>query len=108
MRRTELIPQTTEAINAGKVFYHFSMMRKEEGAPSVNKEHQICFFESHFAEMKYGWISGSAGEENGNLQFMVGGSGLWEVEWVADVWHNVAYEIVRLSSLFPSLFSYVP
>lgn len=103
MRRTELIPQTTAAINSGKVFYHFSMMRKEENAPSPNKEHQICFFESHFTEMKYGWISGQAGEENVNLQFMVGQQGLWETEWVADVWHNIAYEIV--SFFFPfSLF----
>lgn len=94
MRRTELIPQTTAAINEGKVFYHFSMMRKDENAPSTNKEHQIAFFESHFTEMKYGWISGDQGEENVNLQFMVGGQGLWEAEWEADVWHNIAYEIV--------------
>lgn len=101
MRRTELIPQTSAGINQGKVFYHFSMMRKEENAPSKNKEHQICFFESHFVEMKYGWISGQQGTENGNLQFMVGQQSLWEKEWEADVWHNIAYEIV---SFFPSSF----
>lgn len=68
MRRTELIPQTKAAINAGKVWYHFSVMRKEANAPSVNREHQICFFESHFVELKYGWISGEQGAENPNLQ----------------------------------------
>ncbi|KAL2109884.1 hypothetical protein VUR80DRAFT_1890 [Thermomyces stellatus] len=93
MRRTELIPQTDADINQGKVFYHFSIMRKEENAPSPNKEHQICFFESHFTEMKYGWISGEPGEENVNLQFMVGQEGLWQTEWLPDVWHNIAYEI---------------
>ena len=104
MRRTELIPQTSAGINQGKVFYHFSMMRKEENAPSKNKEHQICFFESHFVEMKYGWISGQQGTENGNLQFMVGQQSLWEKEWEADVWHNIAYEIV---SFFPSSFFFL-
>lgn len=94
MRRTELIPQTTAGINKGKVFYHFSMMRKAQNAPSVNKEHQICFFESHFTEMKYGWISGEQGTENPNLQFMVSQKGLWKTEWAPDVWHNIAYEIV--------------
>ncbi|PKS10019.1 hypothetical protein jhhlp_004644 [Lomentospora prolificans] len=93
MRRTELIPQTTAGINKGKVFYHFSMMRKATNPPSVNKEHQICFFESHFTEMKYGWISGEQGTENPNLQFMVSQKGLWKTEWVPDVWHNIAYEI---------------
>lgn len=66
---SRLIPQTKAAINSGKVFYHFSMMRKDTNAPSVNREHQICFFESHFVEMKYGWISGEQGTSNPNLQF---------------------------------------
>ncbi|KAF2455295.1 hypothetical protein BDY21DRAFT_289763 [Lineolata rhizophorae] len=93
MWRTELIPQTTAAINQGHVFYHFSMMRKDTNAPSVTHEHQVCFFESHFTEMKYGWVNGEQGTENPNLQWMVGGQGQWEVEWEPDVWHNIAYEI---------------
>jgi hypothetical protein len=94
MRRTELIPQTKAAIASGKVWYHFSMMRKDTNAPSVNREHQINFFESHFTEMKYGWISGEQGTSNPNLQFMVSQKSLWKTEWKPDVWHNVAYEIV--------------
>ncbi|KAK7908596.1 hypothetical protein PG985_015899 [Apiospora marii] len=93
MRRTELIPQTAAGINKGKVWYHFSMMRKETNAPSVNREHQINFFESHFTEMKYGWISGESGTSNPNLQFMISQQGKWKTEWKAGVWHNVAYEI---------------
>ncbi|KAL2136137.1 hypothetical protein VTI74DRAFT_5360 [Chaetomium olivicolor] len=93
MRRTELIPQTKAAINMGKVYYHFSMMRKDTNAPSVNREHQICFFESHFTEMKYGWISGEAGTGNPNLQWMTNQQSQWKTEWKAGVWHNIAYEI---------------
>ena len=104
MRRTELIPQTTAAIASGKVFYHFSIMRKDTNAPSQNREHQICFFESHFTELKYGWISGEQGTSNPNLQWMTSQQSHWKVEWKPDVWHNVAYEIV---SLPPNHFSYV-
>jgi len=95
MRRTELIPQTKAAIASGKVFYHFSMMRQDKNAPSVNREHQICFFESHFTEMKYGWISGESGTSNPNLQWMVNQKSQWKTEWKPGVWHNIAYEIVR-------------
>ena len=94
MRRTELIPQTTAGINKGKVYYHFSLMRSDKNAPSVNREHQINFFESHFTELKYGWISGESGTSNPNLQWMVSQKSYWKTEWTPGVWHNVAYEIV--------------
>ncbi|KAH6713160.1 carbohydrate-binding module family 1 protein [Leptodontidium sp. MPI-SDFR-AT-0119] len=93
MRRTELIPQTTAAIASGKVWYHFSMMRSATNPPSIYREHQINFFESHFTEMKSGWISGAAGNSNPALQWFVGGQSKWSVNWDAGVWHNVAYEI---------------
>ncbi|KAF2822563.1 hypothetical protein CC86DRAFT_373042 [Ophiobolus disseminans] len=87
MLRTELIPQTTAAINKGKMYYHFSIKTSAENAPMTANEHQVAFFESHFTELKYG---GSAGNK---LQWHVGGVSKWEVELVADEWHNVAYEI---------------
>ncbi|KFZ12286.1 hypothetical protein V502_07166 [Pseudogymnoascus sp. VKM F-4520 (FW-2644)] len=93
MRRTELIPQTTAAINSGKVFYHFSIKRSATNAPSLNREHQICFFESHFTELKSGWISGASGTSDPALRWEVGGTSQWDVTWEADVWHNIAYEI---------------
>ncbi|KAI9048590.1 hypothetical protein LZ554_007423 [Drepanopeziza brunnea f. sp. 'monogermtubi'] len=93
MRRTELIPQTTAPIATGKVWYHFSMMRSATNAPSTYREHQINFFESHFTEMKSGWISGAAGTSNPALQWFVGGTSKWSITWDAGVWHNVAYEI---------------
>ncbi|KKY33924.1 putative carbohydrate-binding module family 1 protein [Diaporthe ampelina] len=93
MRRTELIPQTSAAINQGKVWYHFSMMTSGTNYPSIYREHQINFFESHFTEMKSGWISGEAATSNPNLQWMVGGVSKWSTNFTAGVWHNVAYEI---------------
>ncbi len=93
MRRTELIPQTNAAINQGKVYYHFSLMRKDVNAPATTREHQIAFFESHFTELKSGWLSGAPGISDTLLRWCVGGQTQWSVEWEADVWHNVAYEI---------------
>ena len=43
MLRTELIPQTTAPINAGKVYYHFSMSHTATNPPSAIEEHQVCF-----------------------------------------------------------------
>ncbi|KAH6672674.1 hypothetical protein F5X68DRAFT_174897 [Plectosphaerella plurivora] len=93
MRRTELIPQTTATINKGKVFYHFSLRRSDVNAPAETREHQIAFFESHFTELKSGWLSGAPGTSDPALRWMVGGQTQWSVDWEADVWHNAAYEI---------------
>jgi hypothetical protein len=67
MWRTELIPQTKAAINKGTVYYHFSIKRSNTNVPSATNEHQICFFESHFTELKYGWVNGESGTSNTNL-----------------------------------------
>jgi hypothetical protein len=85
MRRTELIPQTTAAINTGMVYYHFSMKRSTTNPPSIYREHQICFFESHFTEMKAGWISGEAGTSDTQLRWDVGRVTKWNVTWDPDV-----------------------
>lgn len=89
MWRTELIPQTTAPINKGTVYYHFSIKRSTTNVPSATNEHQICFFESHFTELKYGWVNGEQGTSNTNLQFYIGGQSKWKVQLEADVWHNV-------------------
>lgn len=86
MFRTELIPQTSAAINKGKVFYHFSISAPAENMPSAGAEHQLAFFESHFTELKYGGSSEKLG-------WYVGGQSKWEVELKAGEWHNVAYEV---------------
>jgi hypothetical protein len=86
MLRTELIPQTTAAINKGKMTYHFSVKTTAENAPLAANEHQVAFFESHFTELKYGGSSK-------NLAWNVNGVSKWDTPLVADEWHNVAYEI---------------
>ncbi|KAI1847498.1 hypothetical protein JX266_006350 [Neoarthrinium moseri] len=95
MRRTELIPQTSAAINSGHVYYHFSMKRSATNAPAQTREHQINFFESHFTGKSYraGWISGASGTTDVNLRWFANGQSQWSTTWEADVWHNVAYEI---------------
>jgi hypothetical protein len=93
MMRTELIPQTTAAINTGKVFYHFSMQHTGTNPPSQTQEHQVCFFESHFTEMKYGLMSGASGTSSNLLHWYVGGDSQWNVTFEAGEWHNIAYGI---------------
>ncbi|KAL9111099.1 MAG: hypothetical protein Q9227_004361 [Pyrenula ochraceoflavens] len=94
MRRTELIPQTTAAINKGKVVYHFSISRAASNPPGAQEEHQVCFFESHFTELKYGLISGEQGTTSDpTLRWDVGGQSQWNTSFDAGVWHNMAYEI---------------
>ncbi|EJT73808.1 hypothetical protein GGTG_07663 [Gaeumannomyces tritici R3-111a-1] len=93
MRRIELIPQTTAAINKGKVYYHFSIKRSDVNPPATTREHQIAFFESHFTELKSGWLSGAPGTSDPALRWMVNQQTKWSVDWAAGVWHNVAYEI---------------
>ena len=95
MRRTELIPQTddTSAITSGTLYYHFSMKRSDTNAPSIYREHQIAFFESHFTEMKYGWISGESGESDDQLRWFANSESQWNTTFEAGVWHNCAYEI---------------
>ena len=77
MLRTELIPQTSAAINKGTVHYHFSMQHSSANPPSPFEEHQVCFFESHFTEMKYGLISGEQATKDTKLQWMADGVGYW-------------------------------
>lgn len=93
MRRTELIPQTSAAIGSGQVFYHFSIMRSDTNAPSEFREHQIAFFESHFTELKAGWISSESATSDALLRWDISSSTEWNTTWEAGVWHNVAYGI---------------
>ncbi|KAI4715880.1 hypothetical protein E4T48_07933 [Aureobasidium sp. EXF-10727] len=88
MMRTELIPSTKAAINKGKKYYHFSLKRGTTNAPDTTAEHQIAFFESHFTELKYG-VDGS----NGKLQWMTDGKAQFDMNFEANVWHNIAYGI---------------
>lgn len=95
MRRTELIPSASDvsAITSGVVYYHFSMKREDTNAPSVAREHQIAFFESHFTELKYGLASGASGTGDTTLRWMADSTEQWSATLDAGVWHNFVYEI---------------
>jgi hypothetical protein len=87
MARTELIPQTKANLGTGTMYYHFSIMKSTVNPPDTSLEHQICFFESHFTELKIG-VGGT-----NNLQWFAGGQSRWNTPWNAGTWYNFAYEI---------------
>lgn len=93
MMRTELIPQTDAAINQSKVYYHFSIQHTHIHPPSQTEEHQLCFFENHFTELKYGPIPNENIGTSNKLHWMADSKSQWSVILEAGVWHNVAYEI---------------
>ncbi|TKA83129.1 hypothetical protein B0A55_00895 [Friedmanniomyces simplex] len=93
MLRTELIPQTSAPINKGKVFYHFSVQHTTTHPPSAYEEHQVCFFESHFTELKYGLIDGEQGTLDRALRWDVNSETQFNVTFKAGIWHNIAYAI---------------
>lgn len=107
MMRTELIPfSTTAQINESKVFYHFSLSHTNVNPPSITEEHQICFFESHFMELKYGPIASSSSSNNTTntttpapktsslLHFLTSSTtSHWNTTLLPGIWHNIAYGI---------------
>ncbi|KAH0586244.1 hypothetical protein H2248_007496 [Termitomyces sp. 'cryptogamus'] len=88
MERSELIPQTTANLGTGNLFYHFSLKRSVTNPPNSAYEHQICFFESHFTELKYG-----VGSNPTDLVWMVTGVEKWSTPFTVDTWFNFAYDI---------------
>ncbi|KAJ7672753.1 hypothetical protein B0H17DRAFT_1170836 [Mycena rosella] len=79
--RTELIPQTTANLGTGNLFYHFSISHPATNLPD------ICFFESHFTELKYGVDNAT------HLTWMVQSVGQWDTPFTPGTWFNFAYDI---------------
>ncbi|KAJ7761532.1 hypothetical protein DFH07DRAFT_918236 [Mycena maculata] len=88
MERTELIPQTTANLGTGELFYHFSISHPATNLPDSTVEHQICFFESHFTELKYG-VSPNAT----HITWMVTEVDHYDVAFTPGTWFNFAYDI---------------
>ncbi|TFY75875.1 hypothetical protein EWM64_g8139, partial [Hericium alpestre] len=88
MERVELIPQTTENLGQGNLFYHFSISRDDVDPPESTLEHQILFFESHFTELKYGIAPNQT-----YLSWCIQSQPQWGVEFEANTWYNFAYDI---------------
>ncbi|KAJ6477372.1 carbohydrate-binding module family 1 protein [Mycena vitilis] len=87
-QRTELIPQTTQNLGTGNLFYHFSISHPSTNLPDSTSEHQIVFFESHFTELKYGVAPNPT-----HLTWMTQGVGHWDTPFDAGTWFNFAYDI---------------
>lgn len=47
--------------------------------------------------MNSGWVEGDEGTTNSNLRWMKDHEEFWSAEWLPDVWHNIAYEVVSSS-----------
>lgn len=45
MERSEIIPQTTQNLGTGHLYYHFSLKTSSTNPPNPGFEHQIAFFE---------------------------------------------------------------
>ncbi|EKM79487.1 hypothetical protein AGABI1DRAFT_74560 [Agaricus bisporus var. burnettii JB137-S8] len=88
LERTELIPQTSSNLGSGNLFYHFSVKRSSTNPPDSTLEHQVCFFESHFTELKYG-----VGSNPTSLTWMISGAEQWNIPFDANTWFNFAYDI---------------
>jgi len=86
MLRSELLPQTTATLS-GNMFYHVSLQIPTTNAPDPNFEHQIVFWEEHFADIKYGQLSGQNGVAD-TLQVITGGKSIWSVTPVKGTWYN--------------------
>ncbi|KAG8695245.1 hypothetical protein FRC09_009281 [Ceratobasidium sp. 395] len=90
MLRSELIPQTTASLS-GHLYYHVSLQIPTVNPPSPDYEHQIVFWEGHYADIKYGRLSGQTG--NGDvLQVITGGKTIWSVTPVKGTWYNFILE----------------
>ncbi|OJJ32507.1 hypothetical protein ASPWEDRAFT_117646 [Aspergillus wentii DTO 134E9] len=89
MMRSELIPQTSEDLGSGHLFYHFSLKTNKKNAPNPKFEHQIAFFESHFTELQYGQSGGS----DNTLKWNADGQTHWSTTLQPRQWYNFAYEI---------------
>ncbi|OBZ71411.1 hypothetical protein A0H81_08779, partial [Grifola frondosa] len=88
MERTELIPQTTQNLGTGNLFYHFSLMHQSTNPPNSADEHQIFFFESHFTELKYGVSPNPT-----DLEWHIESQPQWSTPFIAGQWYNFAYDI---------------
>ncbi|KAG9095884.1 hypothetical protein FS749_009555 [Ceratobasidium sp. UAMH 11750] len=88
--RSELIPQTTASLS-GHLYYHVSLQIPTVNPPDPNYEHQIVFWEGHYADIKYGQLSGQNGVAD-VLRVITGGKTIWSVTPVKGTWYNFILE----------------
>ncbi|PBL00739.1 hypothetical protein ARMGADRAFT_1006864 [Armillaria gallica] len=86
MLRTELLPQTSNSLT-GNLYFHVSLQIPATNSPNPAYEHQIVFWEGHYADIKYGQLSGQNGVAD-TLQVITGGKSIWSVTPVKGTWYN--------------------
>jgi len=89
MLRTELIGKFSQPdIYKGTVYFQFSMKQGSDNPLSVANEHQLVFFEAHFADIKYGGAGGT------NIYFTLSdGTTKWSSDFSSGTWHNFALQV---------------
>jgi len=88
MLRTELIGQFNEqTIQTGTIYYKWSMMQGNTNQLLSTDEHQLVFFEAHFADIKFG------GQGGANLQFWTNGQMTWSQAFTPGVWFNFGLQV---------------
>ncbi|KAF8078477.1 hypothetical protein FPV67DRAFT_1663213 [Lyophyllum atratum] len=92
MLRTELIPQSARSLS-GNLFYHVSLQIPTVNPPDPAYEHQVFLQISqaigHYADIKYGQLSGQTGVAD-TLRVITGGKTIWTVTPVKGTWYNFA------------------
>ncbi|CEL63803.1 hypothetical protein RSOLAG1IB_05567 [Rhizoctonia solani AG-1 IB] len=87
---SELIPQTTASLS-GHLYFHVSLQIPTVNPPDPNYEHQIVFWEGHYADIKYGQLAGQNGVAD-VLRVITGGKTIWSVTPVKGTWYNFILE----------------
>ncbi|KAL5636488.1 hypothetical protein ACGC1H_000446 [Rhizoctonia solani] len=105
MLRSELIPQTTASLS-GHLYYHVSLQIPTVNPPNPNFEHQIVFWEGHYADIKYGQLSGQNGVAD-VLRVITGGQTIWSVTPVKGTWvcSSLHHRDALISFRSPSIIS---
>ncbi|GAB1519614.1 hypothetical protein RhiTH_002682 [Rhizoctonia solani] len=107
MLRSELIPQTTSSLSGHLLvlatpsksetdsrflrYFHVSLQIPTVNPPDPNYEHQIVFWEGHYADIKYGQLAGQNGVAD-VLRVITGGKTIWSVTPVKGTWYNFILE----------------
>jgi hypothetical protein len=88
MWRLELIGNFDHnTVQKGGIFYIWSMMQGSQYRLRAQNEHQLVFFEAHFADMKYG------GQGGDKLWYYVNGQQAWSSDFPANTWMTFALEV---------------
>jgi len=92
MLRTELIGKYDQnSVYKGTVYFQFSMKQGSTNQLRTQNEHQLVFFEAHFADIKFG---GSNSPNPSALYFTLSdGKSRWSANFTANTWFNFALQV---------------